>query len=74
MANLVVAFRSFAKGSDKECKCWTDLSIRRDQRSCKPQFVNPRATVTCLLPGTSGAAVSLDVSVFFSGPPPVADT
>jgi hypothetical protein len=30
--------------------------------------------VIFLLPGTSGAAVRLDVSVFFSGPPAVADT
>jgi hypothetical protein len=45
MMNLVVAFRSFAEGSDKESKCWTDLSIRRDQRSCKPHFVSPRAKI-----------------------------
>ena len=45
MTKLVVAFRSFANRSGKESKCWTDLSIRRDQRSCQPHFVNPRAKI-----------------------------
>ena len=45
MTNLVVAFRSFVKGSDTESKCWTDLSIRRDQPSCQPHVVSPRAKI-----------------------------
>jgi hypothetical protein len=45
MTNLAVAFRSFANGSDKESKCWTDLFVRRDQRSCKPHFIIPRAKI-----------------------------
>jgi hypothetical protein len=43
MTKLIVAFRSFANRSDKESKCRTDLSIRRDHHSCQPHFVNPRA-------------------------------
>ena len=46
MTTLVVAFRSFANRSDKESKCRTDLSIRRDhQHSFQPHFVSPRAKI-----------------------------
>jgi len=75
MTNLAVACRSFANVSDKESKWWTDLSIRYSSLLVNLILsILEQRFVTFLLPGTSGAAVRLDVSVFFSGPPPVADT
>jgi hypothetical protein len=44
-SDLVVAFRSFANGSDKGKQMLGRLSIRRDQRSCKPHFVNPSTKI-----------------------------